>query len=110
MATGFQKWGMSSSMAAASILTDLIQDWENPYASLFSPQRSMMHKQLLVNGMEATANLLLPTKPRCPHLGCTLHWNEAEHSWDCSCHGSRFDEKGRVLNNPATDDMKHPPR
>ena len=80
MATGFQKWGMSSSMAAASILTDLIQDWENPYASLFSPQRSMMHKQLLVNRMEATANLLLPTKPRCPHLGCALHWNEAEHT------------------------------
>ena len=110
VATGFQKWGMSTSMAAASILTDLIQNRENPYASLFSPQRSMMHKQLFVNALETTANLLLPTKPRCPHLGCALHWNEAEHSWDCSCHGSRFDGKGRVLNNPATDDMKHPPR
>lgn len=109
VATGFQKWGMSTSMAAASILADLIQNRENPYSSLFSPQRSMMHKQLLVNGLEATANLLLPTKPRCPHLGCALHWNEAERSWDCSCHGSRFDEKGKVLNKPATDDMKHPP-
>ena len=109
VATGFQKWGMSTSMAAASILADLIQNRENPYSSLFSPQRSMMHKQLLVNGLEATANLLLPTKPRCPHLGCALHWNEAERSWDCSCHGSRFDEKGKVLNNPATDNMKHPP-
>lgn len=109
VATGFQKWGMSTSMAAASILADLIQNRENPYSSLFSPQRSMMHKQLLVNGLEATANLLLPTKPRCPHLGCALHWNEAECSWDCSCHGSSFDEKGKVLNNPATDDMKHPP-
>ena len=109
VATGFQKWGMSTSMAAASILTDLIRDKENPYASLFSPQRSMMHKQLFVNGLEATANLLLPTKPRCPHLGCALHWNRAEHSWDCSCHGSRFDKNGKVLNNPATDDMKHPP-
>ena len=94
VATGFQKWGMSTSMAAASILTDLIQNRENPYASLFSPQRSMMHKQLFVNALETTANLLLPTKPRCPHLGCALHWNEAEHSWDCSCHGSRFDGKG----------------
>lgn len=109
VATGFQKWGMSTSMVAASILADLIQNRENPYSSLFSPQRSMMHKQLLVNGLEATANLLLPTKPRCPHLGCALHWNEAERSWDCSCHGSRFDEKGKVLNNPATDNMKHPP-
>lgn len=109
VATGFQKWGMSTSMAAASILSDLIRDRENPYASLFSPQRSLMHKQLFINGLETTANLLLPTKPRCPHLGCALHWNKAEHSWDCSCHGSRFDGKGRVLNNPATDDMKHPP-
>jgi len=109
VATGFQKWGMSTSMAAASILSDLIQDQENPYMPLFSPQRSMVHKQLLLNGLETTANLLLPTKPRCPHLGCALHWNEAEHSWDCTCHGSRFDRKGRVLNNPATDDMKHPP-
>lgn len=109
VATGFQKWGMSSSMVAASILTDLIRGEENPYASLFSPQRSILHRQLLVNGLETTANLLRPTKPRCPHLGCALHWNEAEHSWDCSCHGSRFDQKGKVLNNPATGDMKHPP-
>lgn len=110
VATGFQKWGMSTSMVAASVLTDLIQDKENPYATIFSPQRSMMHKQLFVNGLEATANLLRPAKPRCPHLGCALHWNKAERSWDCSCHGSRFDEDGKVLNNPATDDMKHPPR
>lgn len=109
VATGFQKWGMSSSMVAATVLTDLIRDKENPYASLFSPQRSMVHKQLFVNSIEATVNLLMPVKPRCPHLGCALHWNKAERTWDCSCHGSRFDEKGRVLNNPATDDMKHPP-
>lgn len=43
-------------------------------------------------------------------MGCALTWNKAEHSWDCSCHGSRFDEDGRLLNNPATDDLKHPPR
>lgn len=109
VATGFQKWGMSSSMVAASVLTDLIRDKENPYSSLFSPQRSMVHKQLFVNSLESAVNLLMPAKPRCPHLGCALHWNKAERSWDCSCHGSRFDEKGRVLNNPATDDMKHPP-
>lgn len=109
VATGFQKWGMSTSMAAASILTDLIQEKENKYASLFSPQRSMLHKQLLVNGLETTVNLLRPMKPRCPHLGCALHWNAEEHSWDCSCHGSRFDKDGRLLNNPATEDMQYPP-
>lgn len=110
VATGFQKWGMSTAMAAAMILTDLIREKDNPYASLFSPQRSILHPQLLVNGMETTVNLLRPTRPRCPHLGCALKWNEAEHSWDCSCHGSRFDENGKLLNNPATDDLPRPPR
>lgn len=109
VATGFQKWGMTGSMAAATILTDLIQDRENPYAPLFSPSRSMLHSQLAINAVETATNLIRPTRPRCPHLGCALHWNAAEHSWDCSCHGSRFDQDGRVLNNPATDDMKGPP-
>ncbi len=110
VATGFGKWGMTSSMVASRILTDQITGKENPYAALFSPSRSMLHKQLFVNGAEATLNLLRPTKPRCPHLGCALHWNKQEHSWDCACHGSRFDKNGRVLNNPATDDLKHPPK
>ena len=110
VATGFQKWGMSSAMVAASVLTDLVQGRDNPYEALFSPGRSILHKQLLYNGAETTKNLLRPTKPRCPHLGCALHWNAAEHSWDCACHGSRFDTAGRVLNNPATDDLKHPPK
>lgn len=109
VATGFQKWGMSTAMAAATILTDLIREKDNPYAPLFSPERSILHKQLLCNGVETAVNLLRPTKPRCPHLGCALHWNPAERSWDCSCHGSRFDEEGKLLNNPATDDLKHPP-
>ena len=110
VATGFQKWGMSNSMLSAMLLTDLIRGKENPYAELFSPSRSMLHKQLLCNGVETTMNLLRPTKPRCPHLGCALRWNKAEHSWDCPCHGSRFDKSGKVLNNPASDDMKHPPQ
>ena len=105
VATGFNKWGMTTSMAAAQILTDQITGRENPYAALFSPSRSILHRQLGVNALEATVNLLTPARKRCPHLGCALKWNPQEHSWDCPCHGSRFSEDGKLLDNPATGDL-----
>lgn len=106
VATGFNKWGMTSSMAAAMILIDMIQGKENPYSAVFSPSRSVWHPQLFINTSEALKNLLSVSKRRCPHLGCALKWNSAEHSWDCPCHGSRFSHNGELLDNPATDDLK----
>lgn len=107
VATGFNKWGMTSSMVAAILLRDLVQGKKNPYANVFRPDRSIWHKQLFCNGVESLMNLLTPTRPRCPHMGCALKWNRQEHSWDCPCHGSRFDEQGKLLDNPATDDLKN---
>lgn len=110
VATGFNKWGMTSSMIAAMLLTDLVQGKENPYAHVFSPSRCMLRPQLFINIFEALVGILTPTAPRCPHLGCALKYNQAEHSWDCSCHGSRFSERGRLLNNPANADKRMKPK
>jgi glycine/D-amino acid oxidase-like deaminating enzyme len=106
VATGFNKWGMTTSMAAAGLLTDLILGRKNPYEEVFSPSRNMLHPQLGINLMESTKNLLSLSPKRCPHLGCALKWNPREHSWDCPCHGSRFTEDGVLLDNPATGDLK----
>ena len=106
VATGFNKWGMTSSMVSAMILTDLVQGQENSYAPAFAPSRSMLRPQLAVNALESTLNLLTPTTPRCPHMGCALKWNRQEHSWDCPCHGSRFDGEGNLLDGPATGDLE----
>ena len=106
VATGFNKWGMTGSMAAALILRDLVEGRESPFAPVFDPSRSMLHPQLFLNGAEATWNLLRPTRPRCPHMGCALRWNSQEHSWDCPCHGSRFSASGRLLENPAAKDLQ----
>ena len=104
--TGFNKWGMTSSMAAALALADRLQGKENPYAALFAPSRRALRPQLAVNAWESAVGLLTPTVPRCPHMGCALKYNAQEHSWDCPCHGSRFGEDGRLIDNPATDDKQ----
>lgn len=100
-ATGFNKWGMTGAMLSAMLLSDMVQGKKSEYADIFSPSRIILKPQLFVNCLESTVNLLSFTGRRCPHLGCALHWNAAEHSWDCACHGSRFAEDGRVLDNPA---------
>ena len=105
VATGFHKWGMTSSMVSAMILCDMVQGKENPYAGVFSPSRTILRPQLAVNAFEAVVNLFTPTTKRCPHLGCALKCNPQEHTWDCPCHGSRFTEDGKLIDNPATGDF-----
>lgn len=106
VATGFNKWGMTSSMLSAMILTDILWGRKNDYIDLFSPNRSILKPQLFINTYESAVNFLIPTVKRCPHLGCALKWNKNEHTWDCPCHGSRFEKDGRLIDNPSTGNAK----
>lgn len=143
VATGFNKWGMSSSMAAAEILSNAMTGAENPWAEVFSPTRfdpGLKAKRFFVESTDMLVNYIggymeLPAEtaaslkpgegrvltvdgervgafkdtdgtvytvnPVCTHMGCILEWNQDECSWDCPCHGSRYDVMGRILNNPA---------
>ncbi len=103
--SGYNKWGMTGAMVSAMILRDLVLGKKNPYASVFSPSRSILRPQLALNGFEAVKSWLTLTEKRCPHLGCALKWNAQEHSWDCPCHGSRFTEEGKLIDNPATGNL-----
>jgi len=102
VASGFNKWGISSSMVSAMVLCDMVAGKTNEFQEVFSPHRSMLKLQLLVNGFEAAKNLLTISSKRCPHMSCALKWNSSEFSWDCPCHGSRFDENGKLIDNPST--------
>lgn len=107
VATGFNKWGITGSMVAAMLLRDLVMEKENVYNEVFTPSRTILRPQLIVNSFEATMNMMSLSTKRCPHLGCALKWNKEEQSWDCPCHGSRFTKEGKLINNPATNDLKN---
>ena len=110
VATGFEKWGMTSAMLAAVMLTNLINGVPDPFAEFFSPSRSIPPLRFLRETGAVLKHYIRPTVPRCPHLGCALRYNKQEHSWDCPCHGSRFAPEGRLLDAPSVRDLKKPPR
>ncbi len=101
VASGFNKWGMTSAMVAATLLTDLILERPNTAAAIFSPSRPPALLPLTANIGSSIVGMLTPTLHRCTHLGCGLHYNRREHSWDCPCHGSRYAKNGQVLDGPA---------
>ncbi|MBE5883737.1 MAG: FAD-dependent oxidoreductase [Lachnospiraceae bacterium] len=108
VATGFQKWGMTSAMIAARLISDSICGKENAYRSVFAPQRLLFRagiRDLCVDVGESVIGLIKgflgKKKRRCRHMGCHLEWNAEEQSWDCPCHGSRYDRKGQLKDNPA---------
>ena len=112
VATGDAGAGLTHGTIAGLLLTDLIQGRRNRWAALYAPSRkkagtvggflqenlnvARQYFDSLRGGPGASRSLV------CPHLGCRVHWNDAEHTWDCPGHGSRFDQRGRVICGPAT--------
>lgn len=110
--TGFKKWGMTSSMISAMIICGKIIGEKKAYEDVFSPQRFYVQaawKNLLIDIGESVKGLwkgfFSADEHKCPHMGCELEWNEEEQSWECPCHGSRFDRSGELLDNPAQKDL-----
>ena len=148
VATGFKKWGMTSSNIAANIITDKILGKENPYEKIFLSTRfhpiknkeefgNMLKEStysLVINNFKIPEESLKDVKndegkiieidgqkvgvyknpegkvfainPKCTHLGCELSWNNLEKTWDCPCHGSRFDFTGKNIYDPAIKDLE----
>lgn len=150
IATGDSGMGLTHGTIAGILLTDLMLDRENPWATLYDPSRTSLrsmpefaaenlnvaaqYAEWITPGEISSAEELKPGTGAvirkgfskiaayrddagklhertavCPHLGCIVAWNSAERSWDCPCHGSRFDTSGKVLNGPAIGPLKPAP-
>ncbi len=115
VATGFKKWGMTSSNIAANIISDEILDKPNKFSVIFDSNRlnPIQNKDEMKNMIQETYSSLIKEnivrskeKKYCTHLGCELTYNEVTDTWDCPCHGSRFDRDGKVLEGPAQKDLE----
>lgn len=145
--TGFNKWGFTTSAAAADIIADSIEG-KNQDGNIFDPRRIYALKnpikaarnlgtvmgsyieRLLISESKKIDNIeagqgavirnginrigvyktldgeIKAINAVCPHMGCSLSWNKDECTWDCACHGSRFDVDGNIISNPSIDKAK----
>ncbi len=106
VATGFNMYGMTGSMISSMVLTDLILGRNNIYSDIFNPSRALNKQNLLKNICNSMINLIKIKRHRCNHLGCCLNYNQYENTYECPCHGSKYDEHGNVLDGPAIKNIK----
>lgn len=111
VATGFGKWGMTTSMAAARMVTAQIMGRRTPYDEVFTPQRfrpKAAASTFLSHAGYSAAGLMsgaMPKVPRCPHLGCRLVYNRMDGRYECPCHGSQFEQNGKICVGPAQESL-----
>lgn len=121
VATGFDKWGMTNAVAAARTISGEIlgapPSWATPLHHRITGPRGAARLAGFNAGVVEAAIRSLPSLPGklaasdevvpvCTHLGGCLHWNDAEGTWDCPLHGSRFASDGAVLEGPATRSLR----
>lgn len=113
VATGFNKWGLATAGAAAIDIDLMIAGRPTNWKKIFDPWRLSLGQftGLAKAGFKFSEHFVVDhamhrKAPTCTHMGCKLLWNDAEDSWDCPCHGSRFDPKGHVIQGPATKDIE----
>jgi glycine/D-amino acid oxidase-like deaminating enzyme len=116
VATGFAKWGMTNAFVAADLIDAGIDGRGVPWAAAFDSTRlaASVTTELPQLALSATKHLvadrvLRRSAPRCTHQGCVLRRDEALGTWDCPCHGSRFDDTGAVVQGPAIAPLDRPP-
>ncbi|HET6664236.1 MAG TPA: FAD-dependent oxidoreductase, partial [Acidimicrobiales bacterium] len=109
VATGFGKWGMTNGYVAAHLLTAAITGTAVDWAPAFDSTRirASLTPDLLGAGAAAARHLVVDRltahrEPRCSHQGCVMRQDRALGTWDCPCHGSRFDADGSVIQGPAS--------
>jgi glycine/D-amino acid oxidase-like deaminating enzyme/nitrite reductase/ring-hydroxylating ferredoxin subunit len=114
VATGYGKWGMTNAVAAAlTISADTLGERPEWAEHMRGPAKGRAVIDLASFNVGVAARMVnsLPARvvgarPVCTHLGGVLCWNDAERTWDCPLHGSRFSEAGEVLEGPAVSALK----
>jgi glycine/D-amino acid oxidase-like deaminating enzyme/nitrite reductase/ring-hydroxylating ferredoxin subunit len=104
----FKNFVMENADVVKHFIADRISVEELPELSELSKEegRVVKYQERKIAIYKDEYGILKALHPVCPHAGCIVQWNGEEKSWDCPCHGARYDVDGKILNGPSTTDLK----